>query len=601
MRISLEVMAGPVLLAGAGVALAGWTWRAWVDPLMDFGVQLYVPWRITLGQTLHTDLGYITGGPLSQYFNAALFRLFGVGMMTLAWSNLFIIAATTALIYILMTRMSGRLVAGLAGMTFLGLFAFGQYAQIGSYNWVTPYSHELTHGVVLALGVVLCLGEFLRGRRRLGWLIACGALSGLAFLTKAEVFLGVGAAVAVGGSLALAQSPGRRGAIIAALLGPMLAIPILAWGLLVTRMPAGEAMICTLGSWRLLADEAIRSLPLYQRVFGVDDFYGNVILMVKTAAIYALLLGMAAGAGLAIRSRWVSAALSPILLLAVAGVGLWMGDWIRWPSVARPLPLVVIIAGAVQVLHLGRRVEPEQRHAVQLRLLLAVLALGLLAKTILNVQVQGFGFALTMPAMLVAIEAMVGQLPRSVERQGGSAAAALAVMLGAWGVMLGAHLSATGRLLEHKGEVIASGADAFLADERAAPINLALDAIAVRVAPDQTLLGVPHGAMLNYLSRRASPIREFNVQLPEILAAGGESVVLDELRQSPPDYILVTTWSMAINNRQLLFGGESRYGNDLVAWIRVNYRSVVSVRGALGLVLARRIPSGPEAPVGAGS
>jgi hypothetical protein len=60
-------------------ALGAWlSWRKWPDLLVDFGEQLYLPWRISEGSVLYRDVMYLTGGPLSQYYHAALFKVFGV-------------------------------------------------------------------------------------------------------------------------------------------------------------------------------------------------------------------------------------------------------------------------------------------------------------------------------------------------------------------------------------------------------------------------------------------------------------------------------------------------------------------------------------------
>ena len=75
---------GPLLIVAAGVIMLAWSWGTWPDPLVDFGAQLYIPWRIAAGQSLYRDIAYFNG-PLSQYLNAGLFALLGVGMRTLVW------------------------------------------------------------------------------------------------------------------------------------------------------------------------------------------------------------------------------------------------------------------------------------------------------------------------------------------------------------------------------------------------------------------------------------------------------------------------------------------------------------------------------------
>jgi hypothetical protein len=70
-----------------------WSWGTWPDLLVDFGRELYVPWRITAGEVLYRELAYFHG-PLSPYFNALLFTVFGVSLRTLLLAFLAVALAT---------------------------------------------------------------------------------------------------------------------------------------------------------------------------------------------------------------------------------------------------------------------------------------------------------------------------------------------------------------------------------------------------------------------------------------------------------------------------------------------------------------------------
>ena len=85
---------GLLLVGCVFVVVTVLSWRKWPDILVDYGMQLYLPWRISEGDVLYRDVMYLTGGPLSQYFNALLFKLFGVSFSTLIFANLTITAGT---------------------------------------------------------------------------------------------------------------------------------------------------------------------------------------------------------------------------------------------------------------------------------------------------------------------------------------------------------------------------------------------------------------------------------------------------------------------------------------------------------------------------
>ena len=111
-----------------------------------------------------------------------------------------------------MRQIGRRLAATAACVVFVLLFAFAQFVGIGNYNYVCPYAHEMTHGLMLSLaGAGGGMAAWSGVKLRLGTL--SGLALGLAFLTKAEVFLA--GAAATGAALLLGllfERPGwRRG------------------------------------------------------------------------------------------------------------------------------------------------------------------------------------------------------------------------------------------------------------------------------------------------------------------------------------------------------------------------------------------------------
>src|SRR5438105_4643027 len=93
----LEI-AGIGMLIVLAVFYLGISWRKWCDPLIDFGDQLYTAWRLSNGAVLYRDVDLLYG-PLSQYFNAGLFRIFGPGIMVLVTANLVIFCMIGGTLY----------------------------------------------------------------------------------------------------------------------------------------------------------------------------------------------------------------------------------------------------------------------------------------------------------------------------------------------------------------------------------------------------------------------------------------------------------------------------------------------------------------------
>src|SRR5438045_3637071 len=105
-RLALSEWLGLALLAGVTIFFVATSWRKWPDALVDFGRELYLPWRLANGALLYRDVDD-EYGPLSQYFNAALFKAFGPGLMVLVSANLAIFAGIVSSIYLLARRAWG--------------------------------------------------------------------------------------------------------------------------------------------------------------------------------------------------------------------------------------------------------------------------------------------------------------------------------------------------------------------------------------------------------------------------------------------------------------------------------------------------------------
>ena len=88
-----------------------------------------------------------------------LFGLFGPGLRVLVLANLTAVVALVAILHGLLRRTSGLLAAFVAVGLFLVLFSFNRIDAIGNDNYLTPYSHEMTHGLILSLGALLAFAR----------------------------------------------------------------------------------------------------------------------------------------------------------------------------------------------------------------------------------------------------------------------------------------------------------------------------------------------------------------------------------------------------------------------------------------------------------
>lgn len=232
------------LLAVLFAGLALLHWGRWADPVVDFGRELYTAWRLSSGDKLYSGLAHLHG-PLSQWFNGLVFSMTGPSLRALVAMNLLVLALETHLLHRLLRRVGGRRGAFAGTAVFLTLFGFGDFTTYGVFNHVTPYSHEATHGLLLALAA---LEAGISDRPLLS-----GLLWGLCALTKPEPAL-----AALAGLSALRPPAGKTARFVSGALG----VPFLCWAVLSLRMGMRDAAWAVSGSWAapLAAPAAVASI-----------------------------------------------------------------------------------------------------------------------------------------------------------------------------------------------------------------------------------------------------------------------------------------------------------------------------------------------------
>jgi len=574
---------GPLLLALTFAALAAWSWRKWPDLLVDFGRELYVPWQLSLGQVLYRDIA-LHYGPIAPYLNAGLFKLFGVSLRTLIFGNLAILAGMTALIYSTLQRACDRLTAFTAGLLFLLVFAFPQYSAIGSMNFVAPYSHAATHGMAWSVAMIFCLTLW-KSASRPFLLGLAGFCLGAVFLTKPEIFIGAAAAAgAWAGLLFLEPAFFARGSLKAVALFILAAlIPVLLF-LIYFSIPlsfseAVRAVTCT---WTYALNPELSHNYYFRFGMGLDDLRANLILMLKMFGLIAAWVGLASALeGAAQKTKANLRRLSPLLSLALVA-GLWTkADLIPWDDLPRALTLTTLLAGAGLLWKwFNLRKDPPAANPYFSMVIWSAFALGLLVKMFLNVRFYHYGFHLAMPAMLLLVITLVWLWPSLLARtpQGGYLFRALALAMLA--LAAGHYWQMSRQFYSFKNFRIGRGSDLILGYNREIhPRDFffaqALQWIKQQTPPSATLVALPEGTMLNYLSRRLNPTPYIYFTRVEMISFG-ENNILQALQKTPPDYLAlehVSSEDYGVG----YFGADPRYGKSIMDWASNSYHLAAQI------------------------
>jgi 4-amino-4-deoxy-L-arabinose transferase-like glycosyltransferase len=561
-----------MLVALSFVAMMCWTWEAWADVIIDFGRELYIPWRLVEGEVLYRDLAHFNG-PLSPYVNALWFRSFGTSLRVLSLANLTILALLLALLYSLVARMGSRTSAFLASMTFVLVFAFSELGY--NLNYVCPYSHEMTHGLLLSLVAILFVRRFADDGR-----LANAGLSGLCvgavFLTKPEIFLAVFPATAIGLAMILwLQRPAWQnvfalgGTFAAAVLAP----PLLSLCLLSLAMPLSEALAGTLGGFRWIFSSEITALPFYRRLRGTYDLQTTAYRFFVIGIGYALLMGLPAVLGLLWRKREKARLPAALSIFAIAVALLWRFQWhLPWAYAFLPLPLLALAAIGSLVTRFVRSRTVAERCQLVAPISFATFSLLLMAKVFLAARVDNYGFVLAAPGMFLAVAFLWDWLPRAIDARDGTGLPLRAGVLAALVMANVAMLQAQKIALDLRTVRVGSGSDAIWWNARGQEVNRVLHQIERQLPLDGTFAVAPEGIMLNYLTRRRNPTHYISYMPLEMLLFGEEQMI-SGFAQGPPDAVLVVNRDLAFYDLKPF--GEG-YALQLRDWLVDHYQPVDS-------------------------
>lgn len=579
---SLLVATAFALQIVCGVML---TWGAWSDVLIDFGRELYVPQQLSDGAVLYRDIAYFNG-PFSPYFNALCFQIFGASMQTLVIVNSTILLIFSILMYDLLQSLTKPLTALISVSSFIWLVAFTQYVHVGNYNWITPYSHEMTHGLCLSAGAIWFAKRFLL-KQRLQDAVLCGSLCGLVFLTKCEIAIALYPAIitlfAIDWYLRRGDSSISVLSIEAGAVGFILP-PLISILWLTQFSLEGPVIFPVLGSWTQLVKSDLTASPYYAAVMGTANLSKSLNLMYGWGVLYGIVLGFAAFcAKQSSLTNRKCKQISVVLFGAMLCLFWIIGNSISWLEMARPWPLILLAIYGLEAykIHELRKKDVSAQHLTTnrfqhaLKLSLLTWSGLLLLKIAFYARLSHYGFALSVPALIILVAASWEWWPKWIETRGGQkliARAGLLSLIVAGGV---AHLSRSSEMMQMKNVRVEANNELFLSEKRGEIVNVILDEIENRVAVNETILCLPEGISLNYMSRRRNSSKYLNFVPADIMMFGEEKMLVD-LQTHPPDWIILI-------NRDTSEYGLSKftvdYAQGIGAWIDQNYEVSTQIGG----------------------
>jgi hypothetical protein len=591
--------------------LAGWlltrSWGRWVDPIIDFGREVYLPWRVLNGEHPGRDFVH-PYGPLSVYWNAGVFAVGGVSVRALVLSNLAVFSVLIYLLHRVLRRSFGYLPAGIATLVAVAVFGFPHYWGINNYTYAAPYSHEATHGMLALLGLLAWLGQP-KGRCLPRNGLGTGILLGVCCLTKTEYVL-------AGGTVALAAvarfwlaspdvpMPKRKawpGMFGLGVLAGMLLVWLVAVGLLTLAMPLADAARLTANALVAPFAYADYSQSAHVRRFlGADNLPQNLSTLAVWGAV--TLAGLAIvtllARGTATRGeRWLKWAFGA----AVGGLAVAAVLRIPWLFCGTAFP-ALLLAGAM-ILGCDARARARAGRTFSLRhwnqMLLLLAGTAMLARMAFDPTISHYGFFQALLAATWISGFLIAEWPKFATPSPWGRRAllggGLVLLLGGSGSLVRTSL----KFYDAKTTPIGEGADQVLGYQSQVYLmpelwELARRYVLANSAADSSLLVIPEGISLNYWTRRRHPLRIMDL-LPATLRLNRGDVV-PELAAHPPDLVVLVSRANPEELGFKAYGQDEASGKAIVDWVMAHYTRVAHdgtapfAPGGVGIEIYRRNP-----------
>jgi hypothetical protein len=545
--------------------LATVSWNRWIEPYVDTGRELMVPWRLAQGERLYAEI-HFHHGPLAPYLGAAIDR--SAGRCLPARTGL---ALGIALLHLAALRrlLRGLLPAGRAALTTAIAVAAAIFLRPG--GWLFPFSFDMAIAVaVLTWALVFATrAQTSRADGRAGVCLL------LALLARPE--LAVAGLLLVG--LTVLREP-RRLFLLA--LFPFTAAAAV-YGIVSAGIPPSDLVA---DGWLRMIDPPAAYANVYRAYAGLDRIglrSAELLLAAIVLAILAALLVAAAfmasraGAGSRTVSTGVMIAATAVLV-ALAALRLRPPTSLaETVSLFPPLPRVIPISlAAAAVLRLLVRLGGRQPRGPLGGVPDAVVWMAALfgSRIFLAAGYVGPYDAYFLPLPLtVAITGLYALADRAAPAVGAAlprlTSAALAVFL-TFRVAAIADLYRRGAW----SHVVTPAGGLWLPEPEGVTTRQALADLQNHFPAHSTLTGFPEGGFFNYVLGRRNPfwLDQF---FPGHLDGAGEARAVALFDDRPPDVILYAN--------VLAVGEGSRvFGRDYLARLDEEVRSrsrVVSIHG----------------------
>jgi hypothetical protein len=309
---------------------------------------------------------------------------------------------------------------------------------------------------------------------------------------------------------------------------------------------------------------------------GTDDLGGNLLHEMIFGGVAVLFAGGAAWGCRSLQPWGRGAEILGALILAIAV--LFVAAAVPWLGIGSIIPGLLLCGLAIEGVKIWRQPMTDNfDRTTAVRLLLWLAGTAYLFRMMFNPRVFHYGFFQAPLAMVVGLATLLVALPDFVKLQGSGRKIYLVLLsvLMLWGSSRIAVVSAN--TLSAQTLPIGTDSDQFFGfDPRIpqAPSGVLMELSREYLAKDtgaRSLLVLPEGVMLNYLTRLPSPIPYYMFDPDQFINHGTD--ILQRVAANPPDRIVLLTRNLQEYGVDR-FGDSPPHGAALLDFIQHNYDPV---------------------------
>jgi hypothetical protein len=532
-----------------------------------------VPVRILTGEQLYTDIQFLYG-PFAPYFNAALYRIFGIHLTTLKVSGVICAILILLLVYWLSRQLMSVWEAALITGVVIVVCALKSTA-----NYIQPYAYAALYALVFALSSLASTVNYLQLRLK-KWIILSGVFVGLVLITKPEVAVAALSAAVV--ALLLGSIDARRLLWREAILfaTPVLIITATVYGLILSRVP----LRVLLNDNHILFTNMPQQLVYFnQYVSGIGKWPMSLWFTLTGIGIFALWTGGSAVLGTLVSPRkqegWGKS-------LRIGGLVLMIGVICRVLAVeilgvsreVTPFASAVIVLPLLFGITFHRILKTRSNNGEissthKALLLISIFGFMSILRAIINVTIISPYTPFFLPTLIIVylyllfrISPQVLTQPDSISLKARIAAMWLIAIL-----VVGMAINSARRLRIRDTFLVSAPRGSFYAEPYfAQPVAEAIKYVREHSSPGEYVLTLPQATTINFLAERPYPLREEIIH-PGFLAGDTEIETIERIKSHNVKLIVVAN-ILTPEFRDRIFGVE--YNQELMDWITENYHPV---------------------------